>query len=139
MRKAKAGEETSISSDPFYDYGYKFKLSLSPNGDGDGENTHLAIFFVLMKSDYDAMLPWPFHKKITFTLIDQQQDEKDKKNIVMSFEADPELINFERPKADSNIGRGFHEFVSHNDLRTRRYVVDDIIFIQVKIKPPLEV
>ena len=136
MRKAKAGEETYISSAPFYDYGYKFKLQLNPNGQETGENTHLSIFFIIMKSDYDATLPWPFHKKVTFTLIDQQQQENDKMNIVKSLIADPELKNFARPEAVSNVGRGFHKFVSHTDLRTRRYVVDDAIFIQVKIDPP---
>ena len=136
MRKAKAGKETLISSAPFYDYGYKFKLELNPNGQDIGKNTHLSIFFIIMKSDYDAMLPWPFHKIVTFTLIDQQQEEKDKKNIVRSFIANPELENFARPEADRNISLGFSTFVSHTDLRTRRYVVDDAIFIQVKLHPP---
>ena len=140
MRKAKAGEQTEIYSAPFHDYGYKFKLELNPNGFGAGEDTHLSIFIRITKSDYDAMLPWPFHKIVTFTLIDQQQEEKDKMNIVKSFTADPErLRNFARPETDSNIGWGFHKFVSHTYLTTRRYVVDDAIFIQVKIDPPLEV
>ena len=136
MRKAKAGEDTDISSAPFYDYGYKFQLQLSPNGEKVGENTHLSIYIKIMKSDYDAMLPWPFHKEVTFTLIDQQQEEKDKMNIVKSFIADPKLSNFARPEADSNNGWGFFKFVSHTALRTRHYVVDDTIFIQVKIDPP---
>ena len=89
-----------------------------------------------MKSDYDALLPWPFQKKIAFTLIDQQREEKDKMNIVESFLADPKGTSFQRPEIRSNTGRGFHTFVSHTDLRTRRYVVDDTIFIQVKLDPP---
>ena len=136
MRKAKAGEETDIYSAPFYDYGYKFKLRLTPNGYGAGENTHVSLSISIMKSDYDAMLPWPFHKKITFTLIDQQQEEKDKMNIAKSFIADPKLRSFQRPDTLSNIGLGFPAFVSHTVLRTRRYVVDDVIFIQLKFDPP---
>ena len=126
-----------ISSAPFYGYGYKFQLQLSPNGLDTGKNTHLSIFIRIMKGDYDAMLPWPFHKKVTVRLIDQQQEEKDEKNIAMSFKTDPNLCSFQRPEADSNIGRGLAKFVSHADLRTRRYVVDDTIFIQVKIDTPL--
>ena len=136
MRKAKAEEEIDISSAPFYDYGYKFRLNLKPNGYGAGENTHVALYIRIMKSNYDAMLPWPFHKKITLTLIDQQQEEKDKINIVESFIADPKCRSFQRPEADSNKGYGVYTFVSHTDLRTRRYVVDDVIFIQVKLDPP---
>ena len=135
MRKAKAGEEIDICSAPFYDYGYKFKLDLNPNGYDAGKDTHLSIFIRIMKSDYDAMLQWPFHKKVTFTLIDQQQEEKDKKNIVRSFIADPKLKNFKMPVAVCNYGHGLTKFVSHTDLRTRRYVVDDTIFIQVKLHP----
>ena len=82
------------------------------------------------------MLPWPFHKKVTFTLIDQQQEEKDKKDIVEYFSANRTRDSFQRPEADSNTGWGFPTFVSHTDLKTRRYLVDDVIFIQVKIDPP---
>ena len=123
-------------SAPFYDYGYKFKLRLTPIGWGAGTSTHVGLSISIMKSDYDATLPWPFHKKVTFTLIDQQEEEKQKMNIVKSFTADPKARNFARPKADSNISLGFSTFVSHTDLRTRRYVVDDTIFIQVKLDPP---
>ena len=136
MRKAKAGEERLIFSAPFYDYGYKFKLQLNPNGESIGKNTHLSIFIKIMKSDYDAMLPWPFHKKVTFTLIDQQDEEREKRNIVKSCISDPKLDFFARPEAESGIGWGSNIFVSHADLRTRRYVVDDVILIQVKLDPP---
>ena len=109
---------------------------MSPNGQSDGKNTHLSIYIRILKSDYDAMLPWPFHKKVTFTLIDQQQEEKDKKDIVEYFSANRTRDSFQRPEADSNTGWGFPTFVSHTDLKTRRYLVDDVIFIQVKIDPP---
>lgn len=34
------------------------------NGDGTGKGTHLSLFFVVMKGDYDALLPWPFRHKV---------------------------------------------------------------------------
>jgi len=49
-------------------------LQLLPNGNGIGENTHLSIFIVVMKGQYDAMLPWGFSKPVEFTLIDQQNN-----------------------------------------------------------------
>ena len=33
------------------------------NGDGIGENTHLSLFFVIMKGEYDPLLVWPFDYK----------------------------------------------------------------------------
>ena len=136
LRKAKSGEETSIDSSPFYRYGYKCKLNVSPNGEDFAENTHLSVYLIIMKGEYDASLTWPFHKKVTFTLIDQQENANDRKNIVMSFTSDSKCRNFERPVTEENIGMGFGIFVSHEELQKRRYIVDDAIFIQFHITSP---
>jgi len=29
-----------------------------------GKGTHVSLFFVVMKGDYDALLPWPFRHKV---------------------------------------------------------------------------
>ena len=97
LSRAKSGKTPVIESVPFYRYGYKFKLSLNPNGCGDGENTHLSIFIIIMKGEYDAILPWPLHKKITLTLIDQKENPNDRENIVEYFTTKPELRRFARP------------------------------------------
>ena len=70
LKKAKSGEETRIKSSPFYRYGYKCKMGIDPNGFSTGENTHLFLFLIIMKGEYDATLTWPFDRKYTFTLID---------------------------------------------------------------------
>ena len=131
LRKAKSGEETSIDSSPFYRYGYKCKLNINPNGFDSGENTHLSVFLVIMKGEYDATLAWPFDKKFTFTLIDQQENEHNRENIVRSATSDPKLSSFRRPVQEENLGWGYPEFVSHEKLQKRRYIVDDTIFVQV--------
>ena len=131
LRKAKNGEETRKRSSPFYRYGYKCKLEIHPNGFGSGENTHLSVFLVIMKGEYDATLTWPFDKKFTFMLIDQQENEHNRENIVRSLTSDPQNSSFARPVEEENIGWGFHEFVSHEELQKRRYIVDDTIFVQV--------
>ena len=131
LRKAKGGQETHIVSSPFYRYGYKFKLQISPNGTGNGKNTHLSLFLIIMKGEYDATLTWPFYKKSTFTLIDQQENEHNRENIVESFFSGPKLSSYARPVEKENIGRGLAKFVSHEKLQKRRYIVDDTIFVQV--------
>lgn len=45
-------------------YGYKVCLRIYLNGDGTGKGTHVSLFFVVMKGDYDALLPWPFRHKV---------------------------------------------------------------------------
>ena len=60
LRKAKSGEEPDIESSPFYRSGYKFKIGIYPNGFDSGKNTHLTVYLVIMKGEYDATLTWPF-------------------------------------------------------------------------------
>ena len=118
LRKAKSGEETFIESSPFYRYGYKFKISIYPNGHSSGENTHLSAYLIIMKGEYDATLTWPFDKRFTFTLIDQQENEQNRENIVESTSAlDPKLRTFARPVEEENNGWGFPEFASHEKLQ----------------------
>ena len=75
--QAKNGQKTFIWSPPFYYFGYKFKLELCPNGKDLGKDTHLSLFFHLLKGEYDARLSWPFQGKLKFTLIDLQEDAED--------------------------------------------------------------
>ena len=75
QRKADAenGKYTSIFSLPFYSgrYGYKMCLRLYIMGDGIGKGTHLSLFFVVMRGEFDNILQWPFTHKVTFKLINQ--------------------------------------------------------------------
>ena len=66
IREAKSGRVSSIYSPPFYTgrTGYKMCIRAYLNGDGIGENTHLSLFFVIMKGDYDPLLWWPFDHKV---------------------------------------------------------------------------
>ena len=82
-----------LASTPFFTekYGYKLRLSIVPSGDGRGKNTHLSVFIIVMKGDYDAILPWPFKKAVEFTLIDQQEDPVGRQNVVRKLTADNAL------------------------------------------------
>ena len=71
------------------------------------------------------------------TLIDQQENANDRKDIVMSFSGHNNTECFGKPVYDENLGYGRHQFVSHENLLERRYIVDDTIFLQVRITPSL--
>jgi len=79
---AKIGRITSIYSLPFYTgrNGYKMCIRAYLNGDGSGERTHLSIFFVIMKGEYDPLLRWPFEHKVSLVLVDQEH----KKHLVQT-------------------------------------------------------
>ena len=136
--QARKGYQTVTRSDPFYIFGYKLKLVIYPNGGGDGAGTHISSFIFVMKGENDAILSWPFNKRVTVTLIDQQENPNDRENIAMSFTGYPEKKEcFGRPVTDENLGLGYEKFVSHDKLRERRYIVDDTIFFQVQLATPL--
>ena len=61
-RDALEGKIISIYSPPFYTgrNGYKMCMKAYLNGDGIGYNTHLSIFFVLMKGNFDSSFNFLF-------------------------------------------------------------------------------
>ena len=137
LRQAKSNWNRYVESVPFYAYGSKLMLRLYPNGFSEGENTHLSIFIVVMKGEYDAILPWGLSKSVIFTLFDQQDKSNQLQNVVMKFRADPKDEVFKKPvEGEPRVGRGFRRFVSHDDLRTRRFVVNDTLFIKVQVDSP---
>lgn len=138
LESAKSNEITHIESSPFYSCGYKCKLQMNPNGFSNGKGTHLSLYLVMMRGENDATLEWPFRKTVIITLIDQQDTDNSKQNIVESFhvphpERDPRLLEqLKRPVSVQNSSRfGYNKFVSHKALQERRYIADDAILIQV--------
>lgn len=138
LKSAKKGINTGVDSPPFFTgpVGYKLHVFINPNGDGDGRNTHLSVYISLLKGKFDALLPWPFRKTVTFTLIDQQENELHANNYVLMFTPDPANACFARPGKNSNDGWGFSRFISHAQLRSRRYIVDDTLFLKVQCGSP---
>ena len=109
---AKKGINTDVESSPFFTgpVEYKLYVYMYPNGDADGKNTHLSVYVSLLKGKYDAILPWPFSKTVTFTLIDQQENELHANNFVVILTLSPANDCFARP-LDSNDGYGFSCFI----------------------------
>ena len=52
-----------------YRNGYKMCVRAYLNGDGSGYNTHLSLFFVIMKGEFDNLLKWPFDHKVSMILV----------------------------------------------------------------------
>ena len=132
FQEAVAGKTLSINSPPFYvgRFGYKVCARLYPNGDGTGKGTHVSMFFVVMRGEYDALLPWPFRQKVHFRVIDQDKirDAHD------AFHPDPTSSSFIRPTSDMNIASGWPVFISHKDLRQGGYIRNDTVFIKITVE-----
>ncbi|XP_046855203.1 TNF receptor-associated factor 2-like [Xenia sp. Carnegie-2017] len=123
------GIKTALYSPPFYSskHGYKMCAKIYMNGDGFGKGTHLSLFFVVMKGDYDALQTWPFRKKITMILMDQGNGD----HMIDAFHSDPQSSSFQQPKSDMNIAYGSPLFMPLEILNNRRYIKDDTLFIKL--------
>ena len=111
-------------------YGYKFCLRLYVHGDGMGRGTHLSLFVVIMKSEYDAILQWPFQKKIQFKLINQKDRSKDHGEQMYPSK---DSSSFQKPTKDMNIASGCPLFISLDRLEPEGFLKDGNLFIEVKV------
>jgi len=123
--------QTSIYSPCFYTSpnGYKMCARLYLNGDGMGRGTHLSLFFVVMRGEFDALLRWPFRQKVTMMLLDQDNVE----HVIDAFSPDPSSSSFQRPRRESNIASGCPLFCSLSELNTHAYVRDDTMFLKIMV------
>ena len=129
-RKRDAIDEriTSIYSPPFYTgrNGYKMCIRAYLNGDGSGHTTHLSLFFVLMKGEYDPLLKWPFDYKVSMILVDQNR----RKHLVQTFKPTPESSSFQRPQTDMNVASGCPQFTKLSVLDDEDYVKENVMYIK---------
>ena len=131
-RDAINGVKAALYSHPFYSaqYGYKMCAKIYMNGDGFGKGSHLSLFFVVMKGDYDALQTWPFQKKITMMLLDQGNGD----HVIDAFYSDPQSSSFQRPKSDMNIASGSPLFMPLDSLSNRLYIKDDVMFVKIIVE-----
>ncbi|KFU90533.1 TNF receptor-associated factor 2, partial [Chaetura pelagica] len=134
LQDSVTGRTVSLYSPAFYTakYGYKVCLRVYLNGDGTGKGTHMSLFFVVMKGDYDALLPWPFRHKVTFMLLDQNNRE----HIIDAFRPDLTSASFQRPVNDMNVASGCPMFLPLSKLQSPKYayVKEDTLFLKCIIE-----
>ena len=129
FRDARRQQTISLYSPPFLSspHGYRMCIRAYLNG----KEAHISLFFVLMKSEYDNILKWPFDRSISFELINQ----KDRScNISRTFMPDKHNAAFQQPKSEMNIASGFPCFAPHRVLEGREgFVKGDTLFVRCKI------
>ncbi|NWY74113.1 TRAF1 factor, partial [Erithacus rubecula] len=134
LQDSVTGRTVSLYSPAFYTakYGYKVCLRVYLNGDGTGKGTHMSLFFVVMKGEYDALLPWPFRHKVTFMLLDQNNRE----HVIDAFRPDLTSASFQRPVNDMNVASGCPMFLPLAKLQSPKhaYVKEDTLFLKCIIE-----
>ena len=131
----KLASENIIQSEPFFSsyYGYKMRLSIHLDEGSSGFTGYMGVYIILMRSDHDGMLPWPFKETLAFSVIDQQDDKQCRIDHVKVLAPEGQ-VQFQRPQEDQNEGLGYLNFISHSKLRTRKYIKDNTVYIQVQVQ-----
>lgn len=129
------GRTLSLYSPPFFTsfHGYRMCIRCYLNGDGSGKGTHVSVFFVVMKSEHDDLLPWPFKQKVTISLLNQDTPTSPDAHITQSFIPDTRSSSFQKPTKEMNVASGFPKFAAKSVLNERRYSANDTIYFKVKV------
>jgi hypothetical protein len=126
-------DDGMIESEPFFtSHGYKMRLEVNLNEGPRGYAGYMGVYLGLMKGDRDGTLPWPFTKRYTFVLVDQQDDFNQRQNHERTFVPAGE-VEFKRPRQRQNEGYGYQDFVKHSTLRTRQYIRDHAVYIKIVV------
>ena len=133
MAQAKLGKVTALHSPPCYtkQYEYKYCIRLYLHGDGMGTATHISIFFVVMKSEYDELLSWPMQKRVTFELINLENEAN---SVIETFLSNPKSSSFQRPTKNMNVATGCPTFISIEQFLNGGFVKDNCAFIRTTVK-----
>ena len=129
------GRTLSLYSPPFFTsfHGYRMCIRCYLNGDGSGKGTHISVFFVVMKSEHDDLLPWPFKQKVTISLLNQHTPANIDANITQSFIPDTRSSSFQKPTKEMNVASGFPKFALKSVLNENRYSANDTIYFKVRV------
>ena len=130
--KAVIGQVKALHSAPCFTskYGYKYCLRLYLAGDGMGKGTHVSLFLVIMKSEYDEIQAWPFNKQVRMCLINQQDRSKDK---VEKLRPDRNSSSYKKPVKNFNVAFGCPLFMETKCLENGGFLKDDAFFIELNL------
>ena len=124
-------EGHEIQSNPFFlgEKGYKVKLGLGVSG------SYLNIHFVIMKSENDVILPWPFSEIVIYKVIDQQKNPRAGAHWTTKFDPDSTDAkwkkSFLRPKLEEN--PSWTNQIPLSRLSERCYLLNDTVIINVLV------
>ena len=122
----------SLYSPPFQTspHGYRMCIRVYLNGDGSGKGTYISLFFVLMRSEHDDLLTFPFKQSVRFTLINQENRQE---SISEAFAPDLRSQSFQKPQGEMNVASGFPKFARQTVLQDERFTRGNVIYIKAQV------
>ena len=96
----------------------------------------LQIFFSILGA-YDNLLKWPFSYRVSFYLLDQNNDPTLRKHIRFSIKPNPcqdnEPFLGQPKKIEKNASFGGAKFANQEEVESRTYVKDDVIYLKIAV------
>ena len=145
LARVKSGlSEGTVVSTPFQtgEYGYRMNGWLYLNGRGKMVGKYLSMYVCILVGDYDPILKWPIRPSYTLTLMDQKGDPKIRRDhvrvrrVIDIAGRGANVISqnggIPRPNdCTKALIVGFDDFISHEQLLDRNYLVNDTLFIKI--------
>ena len=118
-------------------YGYRLSVWAYLNGRGKGESNCLSVYIRVMAGEFDPVLPWPIKPCYTFYLLSQDPDPNKRMDLVRVRDLSIKHSGISRPlKDDKSIIVGFDDFIIHEDIEQKNYLMDDSLFLKVVVEVP---
>ena len=122
--------------------GYKMCIRVVANGDGQGKESHISVYAVVMKGDYDDNLDWPIKGIVTVELLNHLQD-KDHHAIRFTYPEGKGDLSTQRVTVGERAKRGYGKtrFIPYTELgynseKGCQYLKDDALYFRVLVETP---
>ncbi|XP_067868468.1 TNF receptor-associated factor 1-like isoform X2 [Heterodontus francisci] len=136
LQEAIDGTTPYLDSSEFYfcKYGYKMCLRIYLDGHEEARGTHISLYYILLKGQYDALTPWPYKENVKLALLNLRDRQQSMLKICIASAQDPAL---QRPVATMNAPLGFSMFVTSSEFNQRfsEFVDSDEMFVGAEVVP----
>ncbi len=129
-------------SDPFYTHtnGYKMVFWANAKGNGRCKGTHVSVWVILMRGDYDDQLEFPFKGTVTYELLNQLEDSNHH-SASYTFEGTEDSSKRVIDREKSIYANGVRDFIPHENLghnitENCQYLKDDCLVFRVSVEVP---
>ena len=111
--------------------GYRMVIRVEANGHGDGKGTHVSVIEGIVPGNFDASLTWPFIGKVTFTLLNQLEDNN-------HYTKTLSLVATHNVRAGSMPWGVIyfipHSALAHDPVKNTQYLKDDTLYFRVSVE-----
>jgi hypothetical protein len=130
LLEAKVGIQTAIYSPSFYSkqYGHHLKIKMYLDGDSFGKGSHISVYIMVCKGEFDNIIKWPLNAVFHFTVINQEVAGDD---FFESIITEPASNSSQKPVSSRNIPTGYPLFLPQKDLK--KFIKDDVIFLKINV------